>query len=109
MLRVHRRMDRSEAGWVGPGLVLELLAKGVMLFVARSDVRLRRIEAHVVPAEILEIASRSAHLTETLRFHRGASGAFPSEKAGGERRERLGFSGHRCAPLLADHPAAEAA
>src|SRR5947209_20270114 len=83
-----------------------IIAEGVMIFVARSGRRLRRLEPHVVPAQILEAAGA---LAEALRAHRRTRGALASEETGRERSERLGFGGHLHAPLLTDDAAAEAA
>jgi hypothetical protein len=61
-------------------------------------------QSHVVPAEILETVT---DLAETLRPHGRAGCALAGEQTGGERSERLGFSGHLDASLLADDAAAE--
>ena len=58
---------------------------------ARHFGRLWWFETHVIPAEILKAAT---DLVEPLRPHRWAGRALASEKTGGKRRKRLGFSGH---------------
>src|SRR6476646_8129186 len=99
-------MDGREARRVDSRSLVELLAKGVMLVVAdRRHRRLGRLEAHVVPAEVLEAGST---LAEALRTHGRARGTLAGEKPGREGSERLGFAvGHLSVPLLADHAAAE--
>ncbi len=83
----------------------DVFAEGVMRLVARRHGRLRRFEAHVVPAKILEI---SADLAEALRAHGRASRALACEKSGRERSDRLGFV-HLAGSLLADDATTEAA
>jgi hypothetical protein len=73
----------------------DLFAERIMRIIAWSFSRLRRLETHVVPTEILEAV---ADLTEALRPHGRAGGTFTGEKTGGERGERLGFHGHLDAP-----------
>ena len=54
------------------------LTESVMFRVARVFSRFRRLEPHVVPAEILEI---SANLAETLGTHGRTSTALAGEQA----------------------------
>ena len=75
----------------------DILAERVMLGIARRVGRLGRLEAHVVPAEILEMPP--PHLAEALGPHRRAGRALAGEQAGGERSERLGFAGTPSRPL----------
>ena len=96
LLGVNRRLDRSQARRMDPMLV-ELFAEGVMLVVAqRRHGRLGRLEAHVVPAEVLETGSA---LGKALRTHGRAGRALARQETGRERCERLGFAvGHARAP-----------
>ena len=97
LLRVHGRIDRRQAGVaVEHGMLKDRLAEGVMFLVTGRFRRLRRLEAHVVPAEILEIA---ADLAEALGPHRRFGGTLAGEQAGGEGCERLGFRLHLRDPL----------
>ena len=106
LLVMNRRTDRRQAGRMGARMLDDVLAECIMIVVARRFGRLGRLEAHVVPAEILEAV---ADLAEALRAHGRTSGALAGEQTGGKRGERFGFGGHRYAPLLADDAAAEAA
>ena len=73
----------------------DVLSERVVSLVARRNGRLGRFEAHVVPAEILEVAR---NLAEALRPHGRAGGTLAGEKSGRKRGERLGFSGHLSPP-----------
>jgi hypothetical protein len=94
LLRMYRRADRSQAGWMQRRVLVQIFAERVMSLVAWRDGGLGRLEPHVVPAEILEIA---ADLAEALRPHRRAGSALARQKSGRERSERLGFV-HFAAP-----------
>ena len=79
----HRRYERRHDG---PRLVVDLLAERVMSLVAVRVGRLGRLEAHVVPAKVLEIAP--THLAEALGLHRRASGTLAGEESGREGCDR---------------------
>lgn len=77
LLRMDRRTDRSQAGGMRAGMLDDVLTERVMVLVAGCNRHLGWLEAHVIPAEILEI---SASLAEALRAHRRAGGALACEK-----------------------------
>src|SRR5881275_3790323 len=81
---------------MGAGMLDDVFAERIMIFIAGSFGGLGRLETHVVPAEILEAVSA---LGKTLRAHGRASGTLAGEQAGGERSERLCFGGHLLCPL----------
>src|SRR3954452_22445528 len=89
LLRMDRRTDRSEAGRMRAGMLDDVVTERVVILIARRDRHLGRSEAHVVPAEILEV---SAGLAEPLRAHGRTGGALACEKSGGERSDWLGFA-----------------
>ena len=86
-------------------MVDDVLAERIMRIVACDFGRLGRFEAHVVPAQILEVAR---DLAKTLRPHGRAGGALAREKSGRERGDRLGLV-HFVGSLLTDDATAEAA
>ena len=88
-------------------MVGQFVAEGIVLGVSLRIGWLGRFKAHVVPAEILKAAADLA--AEALGPHGWTRGALAGQQAGGERRQKawVRFSSSY-APLLADHPAAEA-
>ena len=79
LLRMHRRIDRRQPGMAcAARMLFDRLTERIMFGVARSFGGLRRLESHVVPAEILEIA---ADLAETLGTHGRASTTLAGEQA----------------------------
>src|SRR5437868_4412422 len=85
-------------------MVHHVLTERIVSLVALRCSRLGRLETHVVPAEILDVA---VHLAEALRAHGRSGSALAGEKTGGERGDRFGFV-HCAGSLLADDSAAEA-
>ena len=84
----------------------DIVAERVVVASRGSFGRLGRFEAHVVPAEILEIAA--AHLAEALRAA-WPGGPRPCGREGRRRERRKAWvRWPPCAPLLADDAAAEA-
>jgi len=73
----------------------DIIAKGIMIGIARGLGGLGRLEPHVVPTEILEAAGA---LAEALGPHRRARCALACKKTGGKGGERLGFAGHLVPP-----------
>jgi hypothetical protein len=67
----------------------DIVAKGVVFHITCDFRRLGRLEAHVVPAEILEAGTA---LAEALRPHGRARSPLAGQQTGGERGERLCFS-----------------
>ena len=80
LLRVDRRLDRRQSGGMNRRMVFNLFAERIVRIVSRSCRRLGRFEAHVVPAEVLEVTS--AHLAKALGLHGRASRTLPGEKTG---------------------------
>jgi len=63
---------------MGTRMLHHVITEGVVRLVAMHDSHFRRFEAHVVPAQVLEIA---ADLAEALRAHGGTSSTLAGEKA----------------------------
>src|SRR5581483_1986596 len=96
LLVMDRGLNRRQAGrMMCPGMLDDILAERIVSRIALGFRRLRRLEPHVIPAEVLEAV---ADLTEALRPHGRAGSTLAGEKSGRKRRERLGFSGHLATP-----------
>ena len=79
LLRMNRRTHGREARWVhGAWVLVDFLPETVVRFVTGRGRHFRRLEPHVVPAQILEI---SVDLAETLGAHRRAGCALACEKS----------------------------
>src|SRR4249919_2019727 len=86
----------------------QFFAECVMLFVAGCFGGLGRLKAHVVPTEVLKAAAGLG--AKALGPHGRSGSTLAGQQSGREGGERLGFTVHGgTRPLLADHPAAEAA